>query len=164
MGSVAILPALFPARFSGDVPDMSLPLFPREGGSATTKRGMTATIVAAARLLNTPLSTEDGTARISGHTLRPTGAQGLTRAGMDLWAVQLIGRWGSTVVQKYVREAAATPEAAISRRRMLSQSLSDCVADAAERMSRADLQELATSRRLFAKLCSQTWWPACPAI
>ena len=43
--------------------------------------------------------------RVSGHYLRVCGAQGLTRRGLDLWAVQLLGRWGSLAVQGYVRDA-----------------------------------------------------------
>ena len=35
-----------------------------------------------------------------------TGAQGLTRAGLDLWQVQLLGRWGSDAVRGYVSGAA----------------------------------------------------------
>ena len=70
---------------------------------------------------------------------------GLTRAGMDLWAVQLVGRCGSSVVQKYVRDAAASPDAAIARSRVLSQNLAELSAQAAERMSREDLRDLAAS-------------------
>ena len=40
---------------------------------------------------------------ITGHTLRVTGAQGLARLGLELWAIQLLGRWGSDAVQTYVR-------------------------------------------------------------
>ena len=46
----------------------------------------------------------DGSARVSGHSLRATGAQGLARAGVDVWAIQLLGRWGSSTVLEYVRE------------------------------------------------------------
>ena len=38
--------------------------------------------------------------------LRATGAQGLARRGVDLWAIQLLGRWGSDAVRSYVREVA----------------------------------------------------------
>ena len=37
--------------------------------------------------------------------MRVSGAQGMATAGMDLWAIQLLGRWGSTAVHGYVREA-----------------------------------------------------------
>ena len=35
--------------------------------------------------------------------MRVTGAQGLARMGLDLWAIQLIGRWGSETVTEYIR-------------------------------------------------------------
>merc|ERR1712051_1097219 len=56
--------------------------------------------------LGQPLASMDGSSRVSGHTLRVTGAQGLTRLGFPLWAVQLLGRWGSDTVKAYVGAAA----------------------------------------------------------
>ena len=64
---------------------------------------MPATVVEAARFLGVPEVSADGTETITGHTLRVTGAQGLSRYGLDLWAVQLYGRWGSEAVKAYVR-------------------------------------------------------------
>ena len=68
---------------------------------------MTSTIIAAARYLHVPLASPDGAERISGHSLRATGAQGLTRMGLDPWSVQLLGRWGSEAVRGYIRDAQA---------------------------------------------------------
>ena len=96
----------FPERWVGDEPDWSLPLFPTSSGAVCSKVAMADTIMKAAELLRTPLSSPDGSERITGHTLRATGAQGLTRLGIDLWAIQLMGRWGSDVVRRYVREVA----------------------------------------------------------
>ncbi len=78
-------------------------LFPSEAGEACTKASMTATFCHAGVLLGV-VEPANGSERISGHSLRVTGAQGLTRLGIDLWAVQLIGRWGSDTVRAYVRE------------------------------------------------------------
>lgn len=66
---------------------------------------MAATFVAAAGFLNVPASSPDGSERITGHTLRVTGAQGMARAGLDVWAIQLLGRWGSSTVMTYIRDA-----------------------------------------------------------
>ena len=82
----------------------TLPLFPAADGSAVTKDRMVATIVEAARRLEVPLAAPDGSARVSGHSLRVTGAQGLAKAGLDVWAIQLLGRWGSAAVLGYIRE------------------------------------------------------------
>ena len=43
--------------------------------------------------------------RGSGHSLRVTGAQGLARLGVELWVIQLLGRWGTDTVRTYVRES-----------------------------------------------------------
>ena len=59
---------------------------------------MTATIRAAALHLGSDLVSPDGTERVSGHSLRVTGAQGLARLGLDAWSIQLLGRWGSAAV------------------------------------------------------------------
>ena len=96
---------VFPARFAGGVPDWDLPLFPSSAGTVVTKRQMTQTIEEAAKQLGIHLAAPDGSERVSGHSLRVTGAQGLARMGWDLWAIQLHGRWQSDVVKHYVREA-----------------------------------------------------------
>ena len=64
-----------------------------------------ATTVAAARRLNV-VDAADGTFRVSGHSLRCTGAQGLIALGWRADAVKLQGRWESETVLRYTREAA----------------------------------------------------------
>ena len=89
-------------RRFGDVgPDF--PFFPDSGGRTCCKDAVAATLVEAARMLEVPTVTATG--RITGHSLRVTGAQGLAAAGLDLWAIQLLGRWGSLAIKSYVREA-----------------------------------------------------------
>ena len=70
---------------------------------------MAKTIAHAATSLHVPLSAPDGSERVSGHSLRVMGAQGLARLGWDLWAIQLQGRWPSDVVKHYVRDAHLSP-------------------------------------------------------
>ena len=101
-----LLKLLFPGRWQGDTPAADLPLFPSADGSVVRKEAMAETIRHAARKLGAPLESPDGSERVSGHSLRVTGAQGLTRAGLELWHVQLLGRWGSDAVRGYVRGAA----------------------------------------------------------
>ena len=83
-----------------------MPLFPGLTGEPCPKTGFVQTIVAAASQLDVPVTSPDGASRISGHSLRVSGAQGLTRMGYPLWAVQLLGRWGSETVKGYVGDAA----------------------------------------------------------
>ena len=95
----------FPARFTDGRPDLDLPLFPDALGRAAEKSAMTATIVHAARALGV-VDLADGSERVSGHSLRSTGAQGLIRLGWRHDAVQLMGRWESEAVKRYTRLAA----------------------------------------------------------
>ena len=95
----------FPDRFAGTVPSEDLLLFPTPAGDACSKDAMGATIADAGRRLGLR-EPPDGSEKLGGHSLRATGAQGLSRLGLDLWAVQLIGRWGSDTVKGYVRAAA----------------------------------------------------------
>ena len=147
----------FPLSFEmvdGGVPkcvDPELPLFPTEAGAMASKTAVTDTIVAAARLLHLPTMAADGAERISGHSLRATGAQGLSHMGLDLWAIQLIGRWGSDAVKGYVREAhihrAAEWAASASKRRELEALVAEVVAQqqargAATSPQAADVQQL----------------------
>ena len=104
VGQLARLRRLFPDRWDGEVPHLDLPLFPTESGEVVTKEKMTETIIRAAEMLGVPLASPDGSARVSGHSLRVAGAQGLARAGVEVWAIQLLGRWGSQTVLQYVRE------------------------------------------------------------
>jgi hypothetical protein len=60
------------------VPSQDLPLFPAADGSVVSKEKMTDTIVEAARRLGLPVIALDGSARVSGHSLRATGAQDVT--------------------------------------------------------------------------------------
>ena len=99
----------FPEKFVHDVPNWDLPLFPKLDGGVVPKSAMVKTIVTAATFLSVPLEAPDGSERVSGHSLRVSGAQGLARMGWDLWAIQLHGRWQSDVVKHYVREAHLGP-------------------------------------------------------
>ena len=106
------------------------PFFLSEQGKVVTKAAMTETILFAARWLRAPLANADRTLRVSGHTLRPTGAQGLAELGLDAWAIELLGRWGGATVRKYIREAAVTAAAAGARTAATSRTLPDLAAAA----------------------------------
>ena len=101
--------ARFPDRWSGGQADWDLVLFPTSSGAVVSKAKMNQTVVEAARRLGVPERAPDGTERVSGHSLRCTGAQGLASLGWHLWKIQLMGRWGSDVVKEYLREAPLEP-------------------------------------------------------
>ena len=114
---------MFPGRFVDGAPDRDLPSFPTSEGETVEKEAMVNTIVAAAGLLGAPLSTADGSTRVSGHSLRVTGAQGLARLGVDTWAVQLLGRWGSATVLEHIKEVPLEISASFARRAATRASL-----------------------------------------
>ena len=114
-GQLERLRRMFPQRWTGTAFDVDLPLFPDVEGTAVTKEAMTATLVEAAGRLGVPTCTADGSARVSGHSLRRTGAQGLARLGVDTWAIQLLGRWGSNAVLEYIQEVPLERSAAWAR-------------------------------------------------
>ena len=100
----ARLRRLFPTRWRDDNFDDNLPLFPDLEGQTVSKEAMVETILMAARKLQVETTSADQSARISGHSLRMTGAQGFARWGIDAWAIQLLGRWGSTAVLEYIQQ------------------------------------------------------------
>ena len=70
-----------------------------------TKKETVLTIVAMALDLGLPLHTRSGAPRFTGHSFRVTGAMWLAASGIDVWRIQLHGRWGSDTVLRYVRLA-----------------------------------------------------------
>ena len=97
------------------------------------------TIVSAADQLGVPRTSPDLTERVSGHSLRVTGAQGLTLRGWHLWRVQLHGRWGSETVKRYIREAPLSAPLPCSS---ASTSSSSCSLTAPTSLDIADLVDM----------------------
>ena len=100
----------WPDDFSPD-----FPLFPSESGTPMQKEQVIRCFQTAIAATGTPL-TRPGPGgnplpRFQQHVCRVSGAQFLTRLGYTLEAIQLIGRWGSDAVKRYVQESAldATP-------------------------------------------------------
>ena len=120
---------LFPSSFADDQPCITLPLFPDIHGKVVEKDAMTETIRIGAGRLGVPLEASDGSARVSGHSLRVSGAQGLSRAGVDAWAIQLLGRWGSSTVLDYIQavplELSSTWARAAAKQKTLEEILRD---------------------------------------
>ena len=120
----------------------SLPLFPDSGGEPVTKQAAVATIERAATLLGLPLARADGVKLFTGHTLRPTGAQAMGRAGMDPWLVGLWGRWGSATVMSYLRDAPLAASTSFATR-----TLDGLAAPAAYRAAAASSSTAAVARK-----------------
>ena len=83
----------------------SSPLCPTSTGKAATKKETVLTIMGMAQDLGLALHTRSGAPRFTGHSFRVTGAMWLASSGIDVWRIQLHGRWGSDTVLRYVRLA-----------------------------------------------------------
>eukprot|EP00438_Fugacium_kawagutii_P028771 Skav212377 [mRNA] locus=scaffold1983:152662:154377:+ [translate_table: standard] len=90
----------------------SFPLFPTAEGAHASKAKFIAAIRRVIELTGTPLTRDDPNGRqldrFSGHTLRVAGAQMLSRAGVALEHIQLLGRWSSQAVLRYTQDSALT--------------------------------------------------------
>ena len=78
------------------------PLFPTTSGLPATKKCVVETICCMAKHLGLAEQTNLGAPRFTGHTFRVTGAMWMASSGIDIWRIQLHGRWASSAVLKYV--------------------------------------------------------------
>ena len=85
--------------------DATAPLFPNSDGTVCSKEAVVETIRTAAKLLGLPLTADTGASLFTGHAMRATGAIHLASSGVDLWRIQLFGRWGSEAFKIYVKKA-----------------------------------------------------------
>ena len=113
----------FPQHFRGETVDATLPFFPTQKGQAITKAGFLQTLLYAARDLQVPVADDLVNVRVTGHSLRATGAQHLAQAGLDVYTIQLLGRWGSRAVEGYVREAVLHGAACRARAAQLAKTI-----------------------------------------
>eukprot|EP00439_Symbiodinium_sp_Y106_P037955 s1534_g4.t1 len=81
------------------------PVFIDSHGNAPTKAGWADTFQAIARLLGIPICSSNGARCFTGHSARASGAQFLASRGVELWRIQIFGRWDSDVILRYIREA-----------------------------------------------------------
>ena len=88
---------------------VSFPLFPDRGTTSASKKLTCDTVMAIAGALGLPLHTQTGAPRYSGHSFRATGAMYLAASGIDVWRIQLHGRWGSNAVLRYIRSNIPCP-------------------------------------------------------
>eukprot|EP00435_Cladocopium_sp_Y103_P037318 s554_g9.t2 len=80
-------------------------LFPTSSGGKPTKQGWVKTFTEVARLIGLPTHWDNGAPRHTGHTARASGACHLAQAGVDLWRIQVFGRWSSAAFLRYVRSS-----------------------------------------------------------
>ena len=101
---------LLRGRFTEDVcKDPAFPLFPNGSGQVLSQSATVESIRTCLAAAEVPLRRPgvDGTMRdrFSQHALRVSGAQFLARCGLPLFSIQLLGRWSSAAVRRYVQDA-----------------------------------------------------------
>ena len=86
------------------------PLWPTDAGGFPSK-------VAVVRTLRGLAAASGHTPgiRTTGHSGRCTGAQAMAAAGVSEWRIQVFGRWGSSAVLRYIREAQLALSANLAR-------------------------------------------------
>ena len=120
-----------------------LPVFPSLAGGFVEKRHVVACIEAAATILKEPLA-------------------GL---GIEIHLIQLMARWSSDVVYRYVAEAPLSRMTAAYRRGYSSQAALEACPSCPSQLVHKESEELSRSRTSARAQCSQgrgskTWTPA----
>jgi hypothetical protein len=89
--------------------ERDVPLFPNQHGQYMSHIEVTKTIQDIIALTGEAMTRPgiDGRPlpRFAEHVLRVSGAQMMARGGMDLYFIQLMGRWGSNAIERYVQDA-----------------------------------------------------------
>ena len=103
---LATLRKWFPTQM--DLP-AGMPLIPSPDGTTISQTQIVQlfrdTIQRTGTTMDRPGPTGEPLPRFSQHSCRVSGAQFLTRLGYTVEAVQLIGRWGSDAIRRYIQEA-----------------------------------------------------------
>jgi hypothetical protein len=83
----------------------STPLFPSNKGQFLSKESSVGLIRSAVTEIFGEAEEAARIDRLGGHSLRVSGAQAMARTGIDTTLIQLIGRWGSSTVLRYIQDA-----------------------------------------------------------
>lgn len=116
----------------------SQPVFPTDGNTPATKLGWADTFQCIAAALGLPTVHPNGARAYTGHSARATGAIHLAGTQVELWRIQLFGRWGSEVFLHYLQDA---PVAQLDRLAI------ECSVHTSIRAARAELQQLLAHTR-----------------
>jgi hypothetical protein len=93
--------------------ELDMPLFPTARGGVPSKAKVVESLEYVMKLMGLRLVGDAGNRLYGGHSCRVAGARYLASIGVDLLTIQLLGRWGSEVVLRYVADV---PLGALTRR------------------------------------------------
>ena len=135
-GCCAVIRQWRRAHRQGSPPPPDAPVFPdRDGGVLSKERAVTV-IRAAAEALGLALLDSAGHHRFGGRSLRVTGAQHLARIGISIVHIQLLARWESAIVLRYVAEAPLAVIGKEYREKWARHTLEDFVAASGPELAR----------------------------
>lgn len=80
-------------------------LFPTSNGAKPSKKGWSDTFMELAARANLEQHDANGAPRFSGHSARASGAFHLALCKVELWRIQIFGRWTSQAFLRYIRSA-----------------------------------------------------------
>ena len=98
-------------------------LFPTSQGQKPTKQGWVCTFTEMAKQLGLETHWDNGAPRHTGHSARASGACHLAQAGVDLWRIQVFGRWSSNAFLKYVRSSPLASLCSLATETAISSSI-----------------------------------------
>ena len=98
-------------------------LFPTGEGHQPTKAGWGKAFEKVAENDGISLQTAEGLPKFSGHSARASGAFHLAKSNVDLWRIQLVGRWKSAAFLRYVRDSPLSNLNQLASEASLTQSI-----------------------------------------
>ena len=125
-----------------------LPLFPTTTGATVVKEKVVQLIELVATSMGLSIVSGEGRRLFGGHSLRVSGAQWMARMNIPLPLIQLMARWASDVVARYVAEVPLTTISALYRRACCAKDLEELVLESRESAASARL-ELSNMNNMF---------------
>jgi hypothetical protein len=140
------------------------PFAPTWSGARFTKAAFVKAVHRVCVVLGLQTHTPSGAPLITGHVMRATGAIFLAEMGVELWRIQLLGRWGSEAVKIYIRSAPLKAMSDVALEAFLKKDMAALASDIASlklavvgnsipsivpSITKADLRESKLKRRVF---------------
>ena len=120
-------------------------IFPALNGGPPSKAGWADTFEEIARRLGQDTRSPQGLRLFTGHSARASGAVHLAHTQVELWRIQLFGRWGSDCFKQYVRDAPLSQLHGLAQEASLHPSLAAARAELAQLLQACEDAKRATS-------------------
>ena len=122
-------------------PDPYLPVFPDVCGHVLPKHAMVSAIESLAAQAGEILVNEAGCRRFGGHTPRVSGSRFWASQGLELFKIQILARWGSAMVLRYVAEAPLQAITTDIKKRMSVHKVWDAISELDKTLSEVLLKQ-----------------------